>query len=125
MTKRIAIVLLSLTTALAGALVLAGPASASSLQVGAITNPASRGVLYVDDGGYCEPGVSYSSGQPVGAVSSCRGNPSPLRLEIYPIPLAGTWDPFTSPAGGLAVEAASGASVGNLSLPAADNGGIK
>ena len=82
-------------------------------------------MLYVDDGGYCEPGVNYSSGQPVGTVSSCRGNPSPMRLEIYPIPLGGTWDPFTSPAGGLAVEAPNGAGIGNLALPSAASGGIK
>ncbi len=124
MRKRVAAVLLTFTTALAGVIALAGPASAASLQIGAITNPAGRGVLYVDDSGYCNP-VDYSSGQPVGAVSSCRGNPSPVRVEIYPIPFAGTWDPFTSPAGGLAVEAPNGGNVGNLALPAADTGGIK
>ena len=42
-----------------------------------------------------------------------------------PSPWAATWDPFTSPAGGLAVEAGSGANVGNLALPSADSGGIK
>src|SRR5438477_8702 len=125
MTTRIAAVLLTLTTALAGAIAVAGPAGASSITIGAITNPAGRGVLYADDGGYCEPGVNYSSGQPVGGVSSCRGNPSPLRVEIYPVPLGANWDPFTSPAGGLAVEAGSGANVGNLALPSADSGGIK
>ena len=123
--KRIAVVLLALATALAGAITFAGPAGASSITVGAITNPAGRGVLYADDGGYCEPGVAYSSGQPVGAVSSCRGNPSPLRIEVYPVPLGANWDPFTSPAGGLAAEAGSGANVGNLALPSADSGGIK
>jgi hypothetical protein len=125
MMKRVAAVLLTLTMALAGAIALAGPASAASLRIGSITSPAGRGVLYVDDGGYCEPGVDYSSGQAVGAVSSCRGNPSPVRIEIYPIPLGGTWDPFTSPAGGLAVEAPNGANVGDLALPSADSGGIK
>ena len=80
-----------------GVIALAGPASAASLRSAPSTNPAGRGVLYVDDGGYCEPGVSYSSGQPVGAVSSCRGNPSPVRIEIYPIPLGGTWDPVHQP----------------------------
>ena len=62
MTPRIAAVLLALTTALAGAVAMAGPAGASAVTVGAITNPAGRGVLYVDDGGYCEPGVAYSNG---------------------------------------------------------------
>jgi len=125
MTTRVTAVLLTLTTAMSGVIAFAGPANASSLQIGAISSPAGRGVLYVDDGGYCEPGVSYSPGQPVGTVSSCRGNPNPVRIEIYPIPLAGNWDPFTSPAGGLAVEAGSGTSIGNLTLPSADSGGIK
>jgi hypothetical protein len=124
-THRIGAAALAVVVVLAGLVLGAGPASAASLRVGTITSASGGGVLYVDDGGYCEPGVPYSSGQPVGAVSTCRSNPSSVRIEVYPIPLAGTWDPFTSPAGGLAVEAANGASVGNLTLPSADTGAIK
>ncbi|HKA03264.1 MAG TPA: hypothetical protein VKD67_03015 [Acidimicrobiales bacterium] len=122
--RRSALAILAVATIAATLGLVAGPASASSLRFGAIDNPNGPGVMYADDNGYC-PGVAYSSGQPIGQVSSCRTNPSPLRVEIYPIPLGGTWDPFTSPAGGLAVEAANGVNVGNLALPSAASGGFK
>jgi hypothetical protein len=127
LTHRIAAVLLATATATAGLVATAGPASAASLQVGTITNPEGNGtgVLYLDDGGYCEPGVGYSPGKPVGTVPSCRGNPNPVRIEVYPISLGGTWDPFTLNAGGLAVEAPSGSNIGDLSLPSATSGGIR
>ena len=123
--SRIAAVMVATATAAAGLIAVAGRASAASLRVGAINNPAGNGVLYVDDGGYCEPGVAYSSGQAVGPVSSCRSNPSTLRIEVYPISLGGDWDPFSIPAGGLAVDAPSGANVGDLALPSAASGGIQ
>ena len=104
---------------------VAAPASAATaVRIGAIDNPAGGGVLYLDDGGYCSP-VNYTSGQPVGSVASCRSNPNPVRVEIYPIPFAGTWDPFTSPAGGLAIEVPAGSNLGNLALPSAGSGGIR
>ncbi len=123
--SRIGAVVVATATAAAGLIAVAGPASAASLRVGTVINPAGSGVLYVDDGGYCLPGVDYASGQAVGTVSSCRGNPSPMRVEVYPIPLGGNWDPFTIPAGGLAVDAPNGANVGDLALPSATSGGIK
>jgi hypothetical protein len=125
LTNRIALAVLAVAVTAATLVAAAGPASASSLRFGAIDNPAGQGVLYVDDQGYCLPGVTYSSGQAVGSVANCRTNASRMRVEVYPIPLAGTWDPFSSPAGGLAVEATNGANVGNLALPSASSGGIQ
>jgi hypothetical protein len=123
--NRIALAVLAVAITGATLVLAAGPASASSLHFGTIDNPAGNGVLYVDDQGYCTPGVAYSSGQAIGAVSSCRTNPSLLRVEVYPIPLGGKWDPFSSPAGGLAVEATAGVNVGNLALPSASSGGFQ
>src|SRR5215216_730334 len=122
--RRTALAVLAVATVAATLALAAGTAAASSLRFGAIDNPNGAGVLFVDDNGYCS-GVPYNSGQPVGEVSSCRTGSSPLRVEIYPIPIGGTWDPFTSPAGGLAVEATSGVNVGNLSLPSAASGGFQ
>ena len=122
--RRIALAILAVATVAATLGLAAGPAAASSLRFGAIDNPNGAGVLFVDDGGYCT-GVPFNSGQSIGVVSSCRSNPSPLRTEIYPIPIGGTWDPFSSPAGGLAVEASNGVNVGNLALPSASSGGIQ
>lgn len=110
----------------------------------------SQGVMYVDSGGYCRPpgstrpdgaggfgpGYDFNSAGTisipgVGAVNSithgsCPGGVvSTLRLEMYPIPYGGTWDPFTSPSGGLHLQAANGANLGTLTMPSASTGGIK
>src|SRR5437763_16897009 len=119
MARRVAIASIGFALALGGLVAVAPAASAASLRVGAITNAAGPGVLYVDDGGYCEPGVAYALNQPVGAVSTCRGSPGVVRIEVYPSPLAGDWDPFAATTGGLAVEAPNGTNVGNLALPSA------
>ncbi len=125
MRNRIALAALAAATVGVTLVMAAGPAAAASLRFGAIDNPAGTGVLYVDDGGYCTPGVTYSSGQSVGTVSSCRSNPARMRVEVYPMPLGANWDPFSSPAGGLAIEAANGSNIGNVSLPSASSGGIE
>ena len=122
---KIATTLLAVAIAMVGVVATAGPASAASLRLGAVTNADGPGVLYVDDGGYCEPGVDYAPNQPVGTVSTCRSNPAVVRIEVYPIPLAGRWDPFATSTGGLALEAPNGGNVGDLTLPSASTGGLR
>jgi hypothetical protein len=126
----------------------ANPAGAATVSVDRVNAPGiSGGVMYVDSGGYCTPprskrpdgaggigpGYDYDAAGTIsipgyGAVNTlthgdCPAGPSAsMRVELYPIPYGGTWDPFTSPTGGLHFQAANGSRVGTLDLPNASNG---
>jgi hypothetical protein len=125
----------------------AAPAGAAIVSVDRVNAPGiAAGVLYIDSGGYCTPprstrpgagpGYDFDSAGTIsipgyGAVNtlthgSCPGGVSNnMRVELYPVPYGGTWDPFTSPTGGLHFQAPNGSRVGTLDLPSAATGGIK
>jgi hypothetical protein len=128
------------------------PAGAATIGITRVNAPGiSGGVMYIDGGGYCAPngstrpdgaggvgpGYDYDANGTVsvpgvGPVSSlshgrCPGpyNASAMRVELYPIPYGGTWDPFTSPAGGMHFQGNNGGSFGVVTLPSSTTGGIK